>query len=57
MADPKSDPRTDRHPDDGTPGTYPDPPDNSKPQPAPGGAGTGTKGDPGNEPDPTRKES
>lgn len=43
MAD---DPRTDKHPNDGVPGKYPDPPSNSKPQPAPGGAGTGTEGDP-----------
>jgi hypothetical protein len=43
------DPRTDRHPGDGVPGTYPTPP--GEPQPAPGGAGTGTKDDPAKAPD------
>jgi hypothetical protein len=41
------DPRTDRHPDDGTPGKYPQPP--GKTEPAPGGLG--------NEPDTTKPSS
>lgn len=45
-----TDPRTDRHPDDGTPGKFPDPPDNSKPYEAPGGAGTGTSDEPAKTP-------
>ena len=45
MAD---DPRTDRHPETGAPGKYPTPP--GEPKPAPGGAGTGTKNAPENEP-------
>lgn len=45
-----TDPRKDQNPNDGTPGgAYPDPPENSKPFPAPGGAGnepdTDTSGD------------
>ena len=40
-----ADPREDRHPEDGK---YPTPPGET--QPAPGGAGTGTKGDPAKEP-------
>lgn len=50
MGDGKSDPRPDQHPDDGVPGKYPDPPDNSKTQPAPGGVGTDTPNDPSNAP-------
>jgi len=47
---PNEDPRTDRHPDDGTSGTYPPPPSNSEPKEAPGGLGTGTSTDPAKEP-------
>lgn len=43
------DPRTDRHHGDGVPGKYPTPPGDA--QPAPGGAGTGTKDAPEHEPD------
>ena len=46
MAD---DPRTDRHPETGAgPKAYPTP--KGTPEPAPGGAGTGTKGDPAKAP-------
>lgn len=45
-----NDPRPDRHPNDGTPGSYPPPPDNSNPSKAPGGLGTGTENDPAKEP-------
>jgi hypothetical protein len=38
----EKDPRTDKSTD----GPKFEPPDNSKPSPAPGGVGTGTKGDP-----------
>ena len=41
------DPRTDKHPETGTPGKYPVPPGDAKP--APGGAGTDTEGDPAKE--------
>lgn len=44
-----TDPRTDRHPEDGA--TSHEPPTNSKPQPAEGGVGTGTKTDPAKAPD------
>lgn len=43
-----SDPRTDRHPDDGVPGSYPTP--SGEPKEAPGGAGTGTENAPEKEP-------
>lgn len=43
------DPRTDQHPNDGTPGKFPEP-GQSNPQKAPGGAGTGTRNDPAREP-------
>lgn len=45
------DPRTDQHPNDGTPGGFPEV-GKSKPVPAPGGAGTGTRHDPASEPPP-----
>ena len=44
-----NDPRTDRHPETGAPGSYPTPP--GEPKPAPGGAGTGTENDPAKAPD------
>ncbi len=44
-----SDPRTDRHPDDGVPGKYPTPAGDTPK--APGGAGTGTKDDPAKAPE------
>lgn len=50
-----NDPRTDQHPNDGTPGRFPDPPDNSEPYPAPGGAGTGTRDDPARQPERERE--
>lgn len=43
------DPRTDQHPETGTPSKYPTSPGDA--EPAPGGAGTGTEGAPENEPD------
>lgn len=43
------DPRTDRHPGDGVPGSYPTPPGQTPS--APGGAGTGTKDAPEKAPD------
>lgn len=39
--EPGKDPRPDQHPNDGTPGKYPNPAP-STPTPAPGGVGTGT---------------
>jgi hypothetical protein len=44
-----SDPRTDRHPGDGMPGSYPAPGE-STPTKAPGGAGTGGQNDPTTQP-------
>jgi hypothetical protein len=44
----KDDPRTDTHPHDG--GVTSNPPPGNKPKPAEGGVGTGTKGDPAEEP-------
>jgi len=50
-----NDPRTDRYPNDGTPGSYPTP--EGEPQPAPGGVGTGTRDDPaGDAPDGKRDD-
>ena len=44
---PGEDPRPDQNPkDDPRTPKFPDPPEPSKPFPAPGGAGTGTKDDP-----------
>lgn len=43
-----ADPRTDQHPGDGVPGSYPTPA--GEPQQAPGGVGTGTKDAPEKEP-------
>lgn len=43
-----SDPRTDRHPETGTPGPFPTPP--GQVEPGPGGVGTGTKDDPAKAP-------
>lgn len=44
------DPRTDQHPETGIPGKNPGKPGEGQTQPAPGGAGTGTQGDPAREP-------